>query len=173
MKWRARKAQRHRKLRLFSGEIDVEPFFCFCQYGGFSFLMLCVEAEGEVFLPLEPQAGQSGFFRCQKNFAYGGLITARELHIKFSRAGALLTAPFPQRISALPPLACGLGASGISLKFYGSGRRFCQTRKIKVLNFSRPFAARFRRRIFPLFRGRGGAHGPRYFRYLRRVLWYR
>ena len=83
--------------------------------------MLGVEAEGEVFLPLKPQSGQSGLVRRQKNFAYWELITACELHIGFSRAGALLT-PFPARlrrggvsatVSRIAAFCWGLGPSGI------------------------------------------------------------
>lgn len=61
--------ERQFEVRFFSRKIYVKPSFGVSENGQVFLFMLFIEAAGEIFLSLKPQAGQSFFVGRQENVA--------------------------------------------------------------------------------------------------------
>ena len=72
--------QRRREIRLFAGEIDIQPALGLCENGRFLRNTFVGQAPRKVFLPVKPQPGQSYIVRSQQNAAQRGIVMLGVCH---------------------------------------------------------------------------------------------
>lgn len=63
--------QRRQKIRLFTGEIDIQPASGLCESGRFLLDAFAGQIPRKAFLSVEPQPGQPNFIRGQQNAPNG------------------------------------------------------------------------------------------------------